>query len=322
MVRSILGIAAFTAAAAASGQTAPPTGTPLQQGSIDRTTQTEDVHFRNDDQDRMTVPVQLAGSSTYQFLVDTAADRSAISRAIVQKFNFSPASKAELHSLTGVSNVTTARVPSIAVTRKLDSNVEAAVLDSANMGADGIVGSDLLMGQRVEFDFANRTMSVVPSSAPDIAEEPGSIVIRAKRKNGRLIVTDAEAAGQRTTMVLDTGAEISIGNEALHRRLLASGASDAGHDFKLYSVTGSMISGDYMVIPKLTAGGVTIANVPVVFVDAHTFKQLKLDQKPALLLGMSAIRAFKKVSIDFANRSFRVVLPEHSALETRLAFAG
>jgi hypothetical protein len=77
-----------------------------------------------------------------------------------------------------------------------------------------------------------------------------------------------------------------------------------------------------MIIPKLTAGGVTIANVPIVFVDAHTFKQLKLDQKPALLLGMSAIRAFKKVSIDFANRRFRVVLPEHSALETRLAFAG
>jgi hypothetical protein len=34
---------------------------------------------------------------------------------------------------------------------------------------------------------------------------------------------------------------------------------------------------------------------------------------------MNAIRAFKKVSIDFANRKFRVVLPEESALTYQLA---
>jgi hypothetical protein len=37
---------------------------------------------------------------------------------------------------------------------------------------------------------------------------------------------------------------------------------------------------------------------------------------------MNAIRAFKKVSIDFANKKFRVILPEHSALETRVAMRG
>ena len=36
---------------------------------------------------------------------------------------------------------------------------------------------------------------------------------------------------------------------------------------------------------------------------------------------MNAIRAFKKVSIDFANRKFRVVLPEHSELDTQVASA-
>jgi hypothetical protein len=33
------------------------------------------------------------------------------------------------------------------------------------------------------------------------------------------------------------------------------------------------------------------------------------------------MRAFKKVSIDFANRKFRVVLPETSQLDVRLANA-
>jgi len=36
---------------------------------------------------------------------------------------------------------------------------------------------------------------------------------------------------------------------------------------------------------------------------------------------MNAIRAFKKVSIDFASRKFRVVLPESSSLDIRMAAA-
>jgi hypothetical protein len=76
-----------------------------------------------------------------------------------------------------------------------------------------------------------------------------------------------------------------------------------------------------MFVRDLEIGGVTLKNLAIVFADAHTFKQLKLDQKPALLLGMNAIRAFKKVSIDFASRKFRVVLPQSSALNYELAYA-
>lgn len=319
----IFGIAALLAARAVPAAAMVPAramGPP--ETAVDRSTQTQDVRFRNDGQDRMTVPVRLSGLGPFQFLVDTAADRSAVSRTIVDRLKFQPASGAELHSLTGVSAVMTAHVPGVALSRVPAREIEAAVLEDSNMGADGIVGSDLLRNQRVQFDFATRTMSVVPAYAPDPADEPGAIVIRAKRTNGRLIVTDVNIAGQRVTMVLDTGAEVSIGNEALHRKLLRKGLVDLEHGVQLDSVTGGQIQGDSMVIPELaTSEGVALSNLVVVFVDAHTFKQLKLDQKPALLLGMNAIRAFKKVSIDFANRRFRVVLPEHSGIETRFASA-
>jgi predicted aspartyl protease len=319
MIRQLLGLAALVTSGAVTGQPVSSTA-PSAASAVDGTTQTQDIRFRNDD-DRLTVPVRLSGSGPYQFLVDTGADRSAVSRDIVDRLKLQALNGAELHSLTGVSNVATARVQNIALTRDPEPEIEAAVLEARNMGADGIVGSDLLSGQRVQFDFTNRTMSIVPSYAPDPAAEANSIIIRAKRKNGRLIVTDAVAGGQSVTMVLDTGAEISMGNEVLHRRLLSRGLVDTQHDIELNSVTGGTIKGDYMVVPELETGGVTLQNVPVVFVNAHTFKQLKLEQKPALLLGMNAIRAFKKVSIDFANRRFRVVLPEHSAIETRLAMA-
>jgi len=289
---------------------------------IDKTTQTEDLRFRNDGEDRMTVPVRLSGAGPYQFLVDTGADRSAVSRQIVARLGLPASGGAELHSLSGISTIGTARLTDVALTRTPERSVDAAVLDSAYIGADGIVGVDLLRSQRVQFDFEKQTMSIVPSETPDFAQEPGTIVVRAKRKNGRLVVTDAVANGERLTVVLDTGSQVSIGNEALRRRLMREDLVSIQKSVELESVTGQKITGDYMFVRELSIGGVSLNNLAVVFADAHTFKQLKLDRKPALLLGMNAIRAFKKVSIDFANRKFRVVLPEHSELDTRVASAG
>jgi predicted aspartyl protease len=289
---------------------------------VDKTTQTEDVKFKTEPDDRMTVPVKLSGNGPYRFLVDTGADRTAVSRQIVAALKLPSAGGAELHSVTGVSEVTTAKVGELEFTHPPEQSIEAAVLDRVNMGADGIVGVDVLRSQRVEFDFEKQIMSIGPSNVPDPSYERGSIVVRAIRKNGRLIVTDADANGERLTVVLDTGSQVSIGNQALRRRLLGNNLVDIDKSVELESVTGAKIMGDYMFIREVTIGGIGLTNLAVVFTDAHTFKQLGLDNRPALLLGMNAIRAFKKVSIDFANRKFRVVLPEHSELRTQVASRG
>lgn len=289
---------------------------------IDKTSQTEDLNFKNERDDRLTVPVKLSGAGPYRFLVDTGADRTAVSREIATRLNLQSGDGAELHTVTGVSTVRTARVRNFELTRVPESSVDAAVLEGVNIGADGIVGVDLLRSQRVQFDFEKKTMSIVPSKTADFRAEPGTIVVQARRKNGRLIVTDAQANDRRVTVILDTGSQVSIGNYALRQRLLGSSLINARQTVELESVTGEKIIGDYMFIRELNFGGIGLKNLAVVFTDAHTFKQLGLDKTPALLLGMNAIRAFKKVSIDFANKKFRVVLPEHSELETQIASAG
>jgi predicted aspartyl protease len=288
-------------------------------GQVDTTTQTEDIKFRNDLYDRMTVAVRLSGTGPYRFLVDTGADRTAISREIAAKLKLTTGEKASLHSIAGVSTVSTATVPELQLTRRNVQVVEAPVLESSNMGADGILGTDSLKSQRVLFDFEGQTLSVVPSKKYDAAFDPSAIVITAKNRNGRLIITEATANGRRLTVVLDTGAQVSIGNSALRRELLGRSGSGGSQVVQLQSVTGSTIAGDYTFARKLEMGGVTLNNLPIVFADAHTFKTLGLDKKPALLLGMNALRAFKKVSIDFANKTFRVVLPEHSENAVRMA---
>jgi hypothetical protein len=197
--------------------------------------------------------------------------------------------------------------------------IDAPLLDRADIGADGILGVDSLRSQRVHFDFEQNLMSIVPSVTPDRSIEPDAIVITATRRNGRLIFTEAKVNGRPVTVVLDTGSEVSIGNRALRELLVGRRSDKSAEKVELHSVTGETLTGDYLFVRDLDMGGVSLRRLAVVFADAHTFNKLKLNDRPALLLGMNAMRAFKRVSIDFANRKFRVVVPESSALDSRLA---
>ncbi len=292
-------------------------------GEVDKTSQTEDVRFRTERNDRLTVPVRLSGTGPYRFLVDTGSDRTAVSRELATKLKLVAGDSAQVHGIAGVSTVATASVPNLQLTRKQVKVIDAPLLESANMGADGILGVDSLRSQRIMFDFEAKTLSIVPSAAPDFREEPGTIVVQGHRRNGRLIVTEAKANDQSVTVVIDTGSEVTVGNDALRRALsrrkLLTGTLQ---HVELESVTGQKIPGEYMFVRELDIGGIQLKGLAIVFADAHTFKQLKLTGKPALLLGMNAMRAFKKVSIDFANRRLRVNVPEQSSVDTRIAAAG
>jgi predicted aspartyl protease len=316
-------IIALAALAASPAVLAQPQAVPFEASSdpaaVDRTTQTEDVRFRTDANERLTVPVRIAGAGPFRFLVDTGADRTAVSRELAGRMKFAAGDNASLHSVAGVSTVSTATVPSLQLTRKEVRNINAPLLEGVNIGADGILGTDSLRSQRVLFDFEAQTLSIVPSAVADFKAEPGTIVVQGTRRNGRLVVTEATANGRSLSVVIDTGAQISIGNAALRRALRGAKFLKDSQQVELVSVTGDKITGEYMFIKELNIGGVGLKNLAVVFADAHTFKQLRLDKRPALLLGMNAMRAFKKVSIDFASKKMRVIVPEHSSLEMRLA---
>jgi hypothetical protein len=213
-----------------------------------------------------------------------------------------------------MSTVKTATVSDLRLSQRDLKIVDAPILDAANMGADGILGTDSLHSQRVVFDFEKNLMTIVPSEER-VAREDGTIVVTGKLRSGRLIVTNAVADGNVITVILDTGSEVSIGNEALRRRLDRAGLLKSTGAVGLESVTGEILQGEYTFVKRLEVGDVNLTNLAVVFADAHTFGKLGLDKRPALLLGMNALRAFTKVSIDFAHRTLRVILPETGSLD-------
>jgi predicted aspartyl protease len=290
---------------------------------IDRTTVTDEIAMGRDIGDRMTVAVSVAGRGPYRFLVDTGSERTVISRQLAQRLQLESGKDAILHSVVGINDVNTVFIPHLQISNNVISVVDAPALEASNIGADGMLGIDSLRSQRVLFDFKAQTMSITPSKKPLERLDGETIVVRARARHGRLIFSQARIDGQKVTVIIDTGSQVTIGNTALQRSLMKRRIWEVPDAVTIESVTGEKLSANVANLKQLELGGLRIDDLAVAFTDAHIFKQLDLKNQPALLLGMNAMRAFDRISIDFESKKVRFVLPGTSMRQSiRLAAAG
>ncbi len=267
------------------------------------------------DETRMTVPVTIGTAGPYRFIVDTGSERTVVSRELATALALAPGPIVRVTAMAGTEAVPTVVVPQILVgTPRNGANltatrIEAPVLYTRNLGAAGLVGIDTLQGKAVDIDFARNVMTVTAATRRTRRETfgPDDIVIRAKNVLGQLVVTDAVYYGRRIRVVIDTGSVVSMGNSAL-RRLVGRG-SGALPSVRLLSVTGAMLDADYGIVTGVHIGEIGLANLPIAFSDAAPFRRLGLADRPALLLGMDALRLFGRARIDFANRELHLARP-------------
>lgn len=259
---------------------------------------------------RMTVPVRIGSSGPYPFTIDTGAERTVISRELANLLALEPGPGIRITAMTGTTAVSTVRIPALSVSSAGRAKIEAPLLEGRHLGAPGLLGIDSLQGHAVSIDFDAQRMAISSSRRLKLAGEPGDVVVQARSFHGQLVVTDAFFRGTRVRVVLDTGSVISMGNLAL-RAKVAKGRS-AFQPVTVTSVTGQTLTADYTQIGSVQMGGVIFQNLPVAFADAAPFKRLGLDNRPALLLGMDALRQFRRVDIDFANRELRLALPRRA----------
>ena len=132
---------------------------------------------------------------------------------------------------------------------------------------------------------------------------------------GQLVVTDAYVNGKRVRVILDTGTAVTMGNAALRKRIARR--NSAVVPIELTSVTGNKLLADYGRINDVKIGDVTISDMPIAFSAAPPFRAFGLEDKPALLLGMDALKLFRRVDIDFANRELRLALPKSARRDYR-----
>ena len=141
-----------------------------------------------------------------------------LAKSVATSLGLLPTGQRTLMGIAGSRTVDIVAVDEVTLGRHSFYGLDAPLLDGYDIGADGIVGLDSLQGQRVLIDFEHARMAV--GEARQLGGDNGfEIVVHARRRSGQLILTNALVDGIRTDVVIDTGAESSIGNRALQHAL-------------------------------------------------------------------------------------------------------
>ena len=268
----------------------------------------EDIAVVPDRLARMTVPVRIEGRGPFDFIIDTASQRTILSTQISRDLTLDVEDEVTIIALAGSTVVKTVFVPELTLGRRNYDGLISPTFDTSNIGADGILGLDSLQGQRILFDFAEDRISVEDTTTKLRSRSPNEIVVTARRRSGQLIFTNATISGVRVSVVIDTGGEVSIGNRALQRRL---GLKNARlEETSLVDVTGKSTTANYGLVKDLRIGRAGFDHVPIAFADIAPFAALDLDRRPAMFLGMDALRNFERVGIDFKNRKIYFLVPD------------
>jgi predicted aspartyl protease len=309
-LRTLLGLATALAGSPLSAQTTPSLD-PQIPPAVVRTGPTLD--------DRITIPIRIDGKGPWNFVIDTGSQRTVISRDLADRLALQTRSEVTILSMTGRSQATTVAVPGLAFGNDKVDDIEAPVMEGDNLGAPGLLGLDGLHAKRLLLNFRTGRMEI-SNSARRISRDPDTIVVEARRSKGQLILLDSDVNGMAVNIILDTGTNISVGNLALMNRLIRKKRAPTLEQASLISVTGEELIGLVGRIGRMRMGQVTLSDVPVLFADASPFEQLGLKDKPALLLGIDALRVFDRVAIDFGRGKVDFLLPDTGSLD-RARFA-
>ncbi len=268
--------------------------------------------FGIDRSDRMTVQVQVNGSEAVPFIVDTGAERTVIANDLARKLSLESGPTLTLATISGKYKVNSFFIEKLTTASVNLEGLEAPGLDRANLGAYGLLGIDSLEDNRVLLDFAHQKMDVLPSKKTrgKTKLENGMIVVNAKKKEGRMIISTAKIDGIKVDIILDTGAQSSMANYALRDKLRRRHRTGEFVPVKMRSVTGSILNGEFTQLREIEVGGLTINDLPITFADNYAFTALSMQDRPAILLGMDAMKLFDRVLIDFGNRRVGFDLPK------------
>ncbi|MGV9008263.1 aspartyl protease family protein [Brevundimonas sp.] len=301
----LLGAGASLFAGQVHGQTPPP--------EIADPPEIDDIRLTRNLFTRLATFVSINGQGPFSFVVDTGSARTAISDTVAQQLALPPREPLLVH---GIATATV--TPSVGVARlNLQGvavrNLHCPVLQRDQLGADGLIGLDVLSRFRLGFDTERRTASLSSNRMRIVSGGVGSTGSRLNRDGlrtargrlGQLIITDLRISGQPAAAFVDSGAQYSIGNHALMAAIQARRADglSASRGVPVFGVTGHSIQAVLARVADLRLGAYRLGATTLLFSDLHCFEALGLSQRPALLIGADLLGRFKRIALDFAENT-------------------
>lgn len=260
--------------------------------------------------DHMTAPVSINGQGPFNFLLDTGANVSCVSRRLAEQLNLKALDQVQVHTVVGVRSRPIVMLDLLQVGPRNRRQVRAPSLPIKGLEIDGVLGVDWLKGQRLTLDFKARKMEITKSRSD--RDEPGRVVVvPARRRYGQLTIVDADLNGEPISAILDSGAQSTLCNRLLRdlvRKQEAKsrqGRPQESQFVRMETLAGESFTGESLFLPFLRLGGLHLGNVPVVHADMHVFDIWGLKTTPSLVLGMDLLSQFEQVSLDFGRSRVR-----------------
>ena len=180
----------------------------------------EQVATDRDKAHRVTAPVMLNGRGPFEFVVDTGANRTVVATEIAAELGLPAAGTAEVHGIAGIESSSMALVERLAVGRIETPRLKTPLLTRDRLGADGLLGVDVLRNRRLAIDFRRNTITIYRANAANLGLSLGVqdsrlnqsghsfdgtdyTVVPARMRVGQLIVVDADLGGVPVVAFLD-----------------------------------------------------------------------------------------------------------------------
>ena len=256
---------------------------------------------------RIAAPVEINGR-VFRFVLDTGANRSAVSAATAEALGLVPVDGdvVHVHGVTGSATLPVVQVASFRAGDLLFENKAMPVLPSAVFaGMDGILGVDCLQDARVEVDFGRDRVTIRRSSGQRAPS--GYLVVPAWLQHGGLLLVNGQVGRVPVKAILDTGAERSLGNEALRAALAARARRpQESVNSTVIGATPQLAQGQSIEAPAIDIGGARLNNLTVTFGDLHVFNIWSLLEEPALLIGMDLLGTLERFVVDYPRHEFHL----------------
>jgi hypothetical protein len=259
---------------------------------------------------RIWAPVSINGQGPYRLVLATGASHTALTPHLAEALGVrtDPAAQVMLRGSTGSVSVPVVQIQTLEIGDFLMEPGRLAVIPDALGGADGVIGMDGLANKRIHIDFRHDRITITRSKNQRAGR--GFTTIPVSLLHG-LLVVDAFMGGVPVKAIIDTGGQVTLGNQAL-RLALAERRGDGVQEGKLDQVFGSTLDmqvGTRLATPALALGSLRVKSPAMTFADFEIFKHWKMTGEPAMLIGMDVLGLLDTLVIDYRRKELQVRLP-------------
>lgn len=257
---------------------------------------------------RPTAAVSVNGRGPFRFLVDTGATTTVIAARRAAEMGLNPAGVMMVNGATGAAEAPQAIADEVLTGTIRKAGLRVALMDRGSMERwDGVLGADMFVGRRLEFDIPAKTVTLTQGAETRGASKASRAAGQGfQLRNGALAELDGAVGRVDVKLILDTGADCSIANPSLSRALLKMHRGlRRDPNAALVGVTGDRLSGEGIALPPVLLGNVLAEGAIAIAADAPIFKVWGLERQPALLVGVDLLSQLQRFSIDYRALVFQ-----------------